>query len=92
VVKSWGGRLVLVYLPTWSRIADPSWDGPGHDRLLNLFRDNGLEVVDATAAFRENADPLGLFTFRLHGHYTGTGYGVVAELMGGVLTESGSVP
>jgi hypothetical protein len=85
-VDSWGGRLYLVYLPAWTRYADPGEacvDDRGdkflHDQALSVARNVDVPVIDITPAFDAHPDPLSLFPFRLRGHYSEAGYRVVAD-------------
>lgn len=80
-VESWGGRLVVVYMPTWGRFARPDLDLPPRDRALALFSDLGIQVIDGTVAFAGHDDPLSLWPFRVYGHYSAEGYRVIGNLM-----------
>lgn len=80
-VDSWGGRLVVVYMPTWGRFARPDLELPPRDRALALFSDIGIEVIDGTVAFADRGDPLSLWPFRVYGHYSAEGYRVIGDLI-----------
>ncbi len=88
-VKSWGGELYFVYLPSWNRVADPSFadsilnrkSQPNdiREKVLGLVANLELNSVDTTVGFAQHADPISLFPFRVSGHYTPEGYRIVAE-------------
>lgn len=77
-VGAWGGTLHFVYLPTWGRYSSMMEDGE-RDDVLSVADRAGLPVVDIHSIFTSRPDPLSLFVFRLPGHYTEEGNGLVAE-------------
>ncbi len=80
-VGSWGGELVVVYLPTWSRFGEQEAEQAPRTRLLEFFDGLGLPTIDATETFAAQEDPLVLWPFRQPGHYTPEGYRLVADLL-----------
>ncbi|MGH8070760.1 MAG: SGNH/GDSL hydrolase family protein [Candidatus Entotheonellia bacterium] len=78
-VRAWGGELHFVYLPHWHRYAEPRAAEGHRDRVLEIARAVGLNVIDVHEAFAGHPDPLGLFALRLHNHYNEAGHRVVAE-------------
>lgn len=79
-VGGWGGQLVFVYLPDWSRYA--GYSAPGamqYQDVLAVARGLGLTTVDIHAAFQAHGDPLSNFPFRRAAHYNDAGHRVVAE-------------
>src|SRR5262249_44628467 len=78
-VSAWGGRLYFVYLPSWIRYGKPELAEKNRDRVLAIVKTIGLPVIDLHSAFQVQGDPLALFPFRLHAHYTVEGNRLVAE-------------
>jgi hypothetical protein len=77
--ETWGGQLVFVYLPDWGRYA--GYVTPEimiRSDVLTMVRSLGIRIVDVEPAFRTHGDPLSLFPFRRSGHYTESGYQIVA--------------
>lgn len=96
-VERWGGRMVLVYLPS-SRRYDP--DAPGkinrrqlamRDTVLSFARELHLEVVDVDSAFRANGDPMDWFAYT-GGHYNEAGHAIAARAVLSRLDKSVSAP
>jgi hypothetical protein len=77
--RSWGGRLILVYLPAWERFGQPEAANPHRDSVIEIAQSLRIPVIDVTPAFRNAPDPLALFPFRLSGHYEPEGQRLVAE-------------
>jgi hypothetical protein len=100
-VESWGGRMIVVYLPDWNRFAP----GPrllrsisrrsqdtARNRVLAIMADAGIEAIDLVPVFEGHPDPLSLFPFREPGHYTEAGHRVVAEAVRQRLTSPAGAP
>ena len=83
LVSTWNGRLIFVYLPSWFRYGDSNYllreDDFYRGEVLTIVRDTGIEIVDMHDSFSEHNDPLSLFPFRVHGHYTAEGYRRIAH-------------
>ncbi|MGH7597434.1 MAG: hypothetical protein ACREOI_13860 [bacterium] len=79
--SSWAGKLVFVYLSEYNRYAGKV----DHDifqqrrEVLSIVGKLGIPIIDIHEVFASRRDPLSLFPFRLHGHYTAEGYRLVAE-------------
>jgi hypothetical protein len=79
-VKSWGGTLYFVYLPSWERFHHaPAGADREHREVLRLVGTLGIPVIDMTSAFARHGDPLSLFPYRSFGHYNEQGNRVVAD-------------
>jgi hypothetical protein len=78
-VNGWGGDLIFVYLPDWSRYGNPAAAENHREQVLTLIRSLNLPMVDIHDAFQAQRDPLALFPFRREGHYNEAGHRVVAE-------------
>lgn len=86
-VSSWAGEIYFVYLPMFGRYSDmPGCSfahAPPHaqfrHQILSVAEAAGLKIIDATPAFDAHPDSLGLWEFRLHGHYNEEGYKLVAD-------------
>ncbi|MEM7393258.1 MAG: hypothetical protein AAF492_13010 [Verrucomicrobiota bacterium] len=79
--ESWGGELVFVYLPGSMRYSSKSL--PDHEfhrpDILQRVQTLDIPVIDLCLRFEREDDPLGFYPYRLPGHYTPEGYGLVAE-------------
>jgi hypothetical protein len=90
-VRSWGGTLCFVYLPSWSSLATPpnptevaipsETDLEGRPRVLAIVNDLRVPLIDLYPAFRAERDPLALFPFRRWGHYNEDGHRFVANVL-----------
>jgi hypothetical protein len=70
-VDQWEGRLYFVYLPSWSSFAAKgNVAEPVRTAVLAAARQAGLSIIDIHPVFARHPDPVGLFPFRLDGHYT----------------------
>jgi hypothetical protein len=87
-VEAWGGKLYFVYLPSWARYAQRTGiEVKARTRTLSLVSTLGIPMIDATAAFQAQRDPLSLFPFRGPGHYNQEGHRVVAETVLNVISQ-----
>ncbi len=77
-VKSWGGKLYVVFLPTHSRYLSwrsrRVWDEQRARVLADLVKLN-IPIIDMLPVFASHPDPLRLF----QGHYSPEGYRLVGE-------------
>ena len=80
-VRSWGGSLYFVYLPTWNRYAHPKLAPSERDAVLATVKDLGIHVIDIHQAFAREPDPLAFFPFRQAGHYNEEGNRLVADVI-----------
>jgi hypothetical protein len=90
-VRSSGGTLCLVYLPSWFGLAtrphptevtlpfeaDIAW----RPRVLAIANELRLPLIDLSPAFRAERDPLAFFPFRRFGHYNENGNAFVATVL-----------
>ena len=84
-VRSWGGSLYFVYLPTWKRYAHPKLAPSEREAVLATVKDLGIHVIDIHRAFAKEPDPLEFFPFRQAGHYNEKGNRLVAnEILRGI--------
>ncbi len=79
LTATWGGRFIVVYLPEWRNFGQPGFERWDRREVLAAAERAGVEVVDLLPAFRKEQDPLGLFPFRIWGHYNERGYELLAE-------------
>ena len=88
-VNKWGGTLYFVYLPEWQRYAENKDENFNYrNDVLEIVRDIGIPVIDFHEVLGSHLDPLSLFPFRLHGHYTAEGYSLVAKQIANRLTKA----
>lgn len=85
-IRPWGGKVYVVYIPTYTRYKM----GKGEDfldksRVLKALADAGFPVIDIDKEFLAQNDPLALFPMRRFGHYTETGYAIVADAIASAL-------
>jgi hypothetical protein len=84
-VQSWGGELIVVYLPAPGRSLEPL-SGVFTDelryrgRVLTLLAEMRLPVVDLNPAFASVKDPNTLF-YDSQSHYRPAGYALAGELV-----------
>lgn len=78
-VRSWGGSLYFVYLPTWKRYARPELAPNERDTVLAIAKELGIHVIDIHRAFAKESDPLAFFPFGQAGHYNEKGNRLVAN-------------
>jgi len=83
IIRGWGGKLCLVYLPSRHRYGNPvevsNLADYDRGRVLSLVTSVGLPLIDIHKTFESEDDPLDLFPFRRFGHYNEEGHQVVAE-------------
>lgn len=72
LVESWGGRLVVVYLPSYHTFGY-GVSHPWREQVLGLVQKNQIESIDLLPVFAEYPDPVSLFNFRKEAHYTSQG-------------------
>jgi len=77
MVRGWGGKLYVVYLPDWLTFARPP--SPSRETLLSAVRRIGLPLIDFEERLHRTGDPLAYFPFRLPNHYTAEGYRLMAD-------------
>jgi hypothetical protein len=85
-VTSWGGKLVLVYLPDRRRFVDVEKRTLGAHYSLSAIRSgtlgiasrHGITVIDMAAEFERRGNPRQNWVSS-RGHYSSRGYAIVAE-------------
>ena len=103
VTHSWGGELVMVYLPDSRRYCSDvpawrescgteyTWPGMGwlddRDDVLAMFARLGVPVIDGHAAFVDTGQAPDDFFYFLGSHYSPAGYQVIAEAVLRTLQE-----
>ena len=84
-VNDWGGELIFVYLPTYSRYTE-SVDNHNlymqKSEVMSFVEELKIPIVDIhSKVFLNHLDPLSLFPFRMNAHYTKEGYRKIAEVL-----------
>ena len=103
VTHSWGGELVMVYLPdsrrycsdvpAWRESCGTDYTRPGmgwlddRDDVLAMFARLGVPVIDGHAAFVDTGQAPDDFFYFLGSHYSPAGYQVIAEAVLRTLQE-----
>ena len=78
-IESWGGRMLLVYMPDLARYDTWIGSGPrGREDLLELARAEDIATLDLDIEFREHGDPQALWS-RSTAHLNEEGYRIAAE-------------
>ncbi len=94
-VRSWGGRLVFVYVPTLQGFSRPldrqRPEVAARDDVLSVVRAAGLAVIDLKPALAALGDPLGFYVFE-GGHMTPRGYAAAARIVLDSLRARGMLP
>jgi hypothetical protein len=78
-VGSWGGELVIAYLPARERFSDDAGPNPHRDEILAQIAAAQVPLVDMAPVFAGHPDPLSLFPYRVLSHYTEEGYRLLAD-------------
>lgn len=82
ITESWGGELVFVYLPSYTRYSDSISDQDEYlDKalLIKSVRRLQIPVIDIHENFLKDKDPLRFFPSRKNGHYNEEGYLMVSR-------------
>ncbi len=83
-VRSWGGRLVFVYVPTLQGFTRPPErrrpEVAARDDVLAVARGSGLVVIDLKPALAALGDPRDVYVFE-GGHMTPLGYAAAARIV-----------
>ncbi|MSO92258.1 MAG: hypothetical protein EXQ86_02515 [Rhodospirillales bacterium] len=80
-VDGWGGRLVVIYLPSFGSVTGtrhPTIDAV-YANVPGITRELGLPLIDMRETFTRHLDPASLFPFRSRGHYNEAGHALVAK-------------
>ena len=79
MVSGWAGTMYFVYLPSFTRYSTGIED-INREFVLHTASELEIPIIDIhREVFSPHPDPLFLFPFRMHGHYTAEGYRLVAE-------------
>ncbi len=79
-VEGWGGKLIVVYLPSYPSIKakrDPALEHI-YQHVLAITQKLDLQTIDLKIALESENDPLQYYPFRLPGHFTPEGYALLA--------------
>ncbi len=93
-VESWGGELLVVYLPAWDRscdalnVVDGAWHWP-HAAVMTALARAGVATLDLHAAFAAHPDPARLFYYP-GSHYSPEGHAFVAAAIAARLAAPGA--
>ncbi|MBN9495442.1 MAG: hypothetical protein J0H39_01700 [Alphaproteobacteria bacterium] len=93
-VESWGGELLVVYLPAWDRscdalnVVDGAWHWP-HAEVMAALTRAGIAALDLHGAFTAHPDPARLFYYP-GSHYSPEGHAFVAAAIAARLAAPGA--
>ncbi|MBI4523156.1 MAG: hypothetical protein HY695_05000 [Deltaproteobacteria bacterium] len=88
-VQGRGGELVFVYLPEFGRYNDQRSSGAiMKEKMIELVRGLGVNVLDMDLAFRRFPNPRVFFPFELPGHYNAEGNRMIAAEIKGYLLKA----
>jgi hypothetical protein len=89
-VRSWGGTLYFVYLPSYYRYAGKAQTYPLNQRDLIIanVQSLGIPLIDFHPTISNLSDPLAAFPFRTNGHYTKKSYRMLAQQINTSLKDS----
>ena len=81
MVRSWGGKLYFVYLPSYYRFSGKAQAYPLNQRrrIIAIVHSLGIPLIDFSPTLKRLPDPLAAFPFRTNGHYTPKGYKLLAR-------------
>jgi hypothetical protein len=78
-VTSWGGRLIVVVLPTYALSMGQRASVARYDAVMAVLGASTLQVVDGPALFAADEDVRGLFTLRIENHPNERGHALLAN-------------
>lgn len=89
MTSAWGGKLYVVYLPSWERYAKDIDQRTfmRRDRVFALLQELHLPLIDVHEMLMQHDDPLSLIPFRGRGHFTREGYDLIARGIAAHLQE-----
>lgn len=92
ITESWGGRMVLVYIPAHNRFAGLIPHGFVNEDLRQMVRqaasETGVAVIDLTETFLRHPDPKSLYA--ADSHFSQAGAALAAEEISARLADPGS--
>lgn len=76
LAKSWNGELFVVVLPSIERYLNPNLSRfvEAEKKLISILESLDIKVFNFDEVISKSEDPLEFFPFRVHGHYTESGY------------------
>lgn len=78
-VQAWGGRFVVIYMPSYARYATRFGDPvPARTEVLRMLRDLRIELIDLHPVMQATSDPRALWVTP-RTHLSAEGYGVAAD-------------
>lgn len=79
--KENGTELVFIFLPAWHRYGTKVDQGKfeNRDKILSILNNLDIKIIDIHQELVMHDDPLSLFPFRQHNHYTSEGYYLISE-------------
>ena len=87
-INSWGGKMVVVYVPQWERYKYDTADTAFQRQdVLPIFKALNIDVIDLHPVIEAQPDPLSLYRFRLNGHFNEKGYQLVADTIKAYLDQ-----
>lgn len=76
-VERLDAKLYFIYIPTYGDFLIGG--SSPREYVLDAVHANGVPVIDFESRLRATGDPLSYYPFRLPGHFTAEGYGLLAE-------------
>lgn len=86
-VTEWGGELLFVYLPSPEWILRQSGGYQHRERVVALMDSLRIDNIDLLETLAGHPDPPSLYPFRMKGHFTEEGYGVIAATLARAIHE-----
>ena len=81
-IKKWDGNFYFVYLPSWTRYNN-KYSVANYfqkSKIKKIVEDRNIVFVDIDNYFKsKNVNNLEIFIFGIYGHYTKSGYELIAE-------------
>ncbi len=81
-IKKWDGNFYFVYLPSWTRYNN-KYSIANYfqkSKIKKIVKNKNIIFVDIDNYFKsKNVDNLDIFIFGIYGHYTKSGYELIAE-------------
>jgi hypothetical protein len=89
LTASWGGKLIFVYIPDYYRYSYEKDDRYAYrNQVLEIVKKLDIPIIDFHETIEQQTDPLLLFPFRVHGHFTEEGYALLAATIIGELQKN----
>jgi lysophospholipase L1-like esterase len=84
--------MYFVYIPDYTRYNQRPRDDNTlfhREEILDIVRKLGIPIIDVHKLLSHHPDPLSLYPFRVHGHFNGEGYRMIAEYLQQSIDELG---